>query len=386
MIPIRLLAILEATTITGPAKNLLQFAQSARSDLNDPPVEVSIATFSRDGGSDLFLRAAEAARVATYSIPERGRFDRTVTEKLAALAERLRPNIIQTHAVKSHFLLRRAGLDRIYPWVAFHHGYTWPTPRVRLYNQLDRWSLRAARRVVTVSRPFRNELVRNGVSADKIEIVHNAVDAKWAAPDATSSARLHEQLGIQAGCKVVLIVGRLSKEKDHLTLLKAIQQVQKQRKVRPHLVIVGDGPERGRMEHAIHKLELSACVTLVGQVPSAAPYYGIADLVVLSSRSEGSPNALLEAMAARIPVVATNVGGIPEIVAHRESAFLVSAGDAAGMAGAIAAVLLDPELARRMAAGARELIETRYRPASRFGALRAIYQNLLQEMDQPCKI
>ena len=81
--------------------------------------------------------------------------------------------------MKSHFLVRKSGLNRLAPWVAFHHGYTWPDLRARLYNQLDRWSLRAASRVVTVSQPFRRELIRHGVPAARIEIVHNAIDPDW---------------------------------------------------------------------------------------------------------------------------------------------------------------------------------------------------------------
>jgi glycosyltransferase involved in cell wall biosynthesis len=172
---IRLLAFLEATSITGPAKNLLEFAKLAR-DATDSPVEVSIATFRREGDSDVFLSAVQHAGIPSYPIPERSRFDRSVLGSMRALAVKLAPDIIQTHAVKSHFLIRRAELDRMRPWLAFHHGYTWPELRARAYNQLDRWSLRSARQVVTVSTPFRDELVRRGVAAERIAVVHNAID------------------------------------------------------------------------------------------------------------------------------------------------------------------------------------------------------------------
>ena len=115
-------------------------------------------------------------------------------------------------------------------------------------------------------------------------------------------------------------MGRLSREKDHLSLLRAVSQL---RDLNMQLVIVGEGPERVAIESAIRELALSDAVTMTGQVPSAEPYYGIADVAVLSSLSEGSPNALLEAMAAGVPVVATAVGGVPEIVTHRESALLI---------------------------------------------------------------
>jgi glycosyltransferase involved in cell wall biosynthesis len=365
----KLLAILEATTITGPAKNLLQFAQYACER-----VEVAIAVFRREGQSNLFIETAGRLGIPVHALPEAGRFDLTVIRTLRSLAGELKPDVIQSHAVKSHFLVRAAGLDRLAPWVAFHHGYTWPDLRARVYNQLDRWSLRAARRVLTVSEPFRMELVARGVALERIEVVHNAIDAQWGRqPEA--SARLRAKLGIDPEKRVVLIVGRFSSEKDHRTLLEAVRRLQGSTPP-PHLLIVGDGPERTRIEEAVREFGLAGSVTLTGQVPSAEPYYGIADICVLSSLSEGSPNALLEAMAAGIPVVATAVGGVPEMVSHGESALLIKPGDCQAMTNAIAALLGDGELARCLAAKAREAVLERHAPEARMRKLAGIYGKL----------
>jgi glycosyltransferase involved in cell wall biosynthesis len=375
--PLRVLAVLEATTVTGPAKNLLEFARIAGEDRFDPPVELSIATFRREGDSRVFLDAAADAGIPVHSIPERGRFDRAVIPHLRSLAGELAPDVIQTHAVKSHMLVRSSGLHRSLPWVAFHHGYTWPDLRARVYNQLDRWSLRAARRVVTVSLPFRRELTSYGVPANRITVLHNAIDPGWAASTAESSAALRTELGIAADRQVILIVGRLSREKDHLTLLDAVESIRKEGRVAPHLLIVGEGPERPRIEERIRALRLNAHVTMTGQVPSARPYYGIADVAVLSSLSEGSPNALLEAMAARVPAVATAVGGVPEIVTDRESALLIAPGDGEAMARALTAALTDRDLADSLRTNAYRLVEERYSPERRVRALGEIYREVL---------
>jgi hypothetical protein len=147
MTALRLLAIIEADTITGPAKNLLEFARLAK----DAGVDTTIATFSRSAhadGGNLFVQTARKQGIQVEVIQERGPFDPTAIRALAAAADRVRPDVIQTHAVKSHFLARIAGLPKRAPWVAFHHGYTWPTRRAQAYNQLDRWSLRSARKVI----------------------------------------------------------------------------------------------------------------------------------------------------------------------------------------------------------------------------------------------
>ena len=205
MKPIRLLAVIEANSVTGPAKNLLQFAQLARN--SDVPVAVELATFRRSEDPGILMEAAARAGVPVHLIEERGRFDRSVVASLRQLHKRLEPDLVQSHAVKSHLLVRLAGLK---PWIAFHHGYTWPDARARIYNHADRWSLRNAARVLTVSQPFAAELTRMGVSRDRIQIIHNAIDPQWGQGDATreQAARLRIELGIDKGRKVVLIVGR----------------------------------------------------------------------------------------------------------------------------------------------------------------------------------
>ena len=376
---IRLVAIIEATTITGPAKNLLQYAQQARLAQDGPTVEVMIVVFQRGSASNLFIETARQSSIPIYPIPETGRFDHTIFKRLQSMVRELKPDLIQGHAVKSHLLIRAAGLHHHAPFIAFHHGYTWPDLRMRVYNQFDLWSLRAATRVITVSQSFRQELIRKGVQADRIDVVHNAIDPNWGARDgnSTSTVELRARLGVGAGKSVVLIVGRLSNEKDHRTLLQAIHLLRSSSQghvnVDPHLLIVGDGAGRRQVEADIRSLGLAGSVTIVGQVNSTEAYYRLADVSVLSSLNEGSPNALLEAMAARVPVVATSVGGIPEIVSNGESALLVEPGNSRAMAQCIAEILTDDKLAHRLTGCAYEAIITHHTPASRASQLTAIY-------------
>jgi len=372
MNPLRLVVIIEASTITGPAKNLLEFAKGAAA----LGVDTQIVTFVRGDEANLFVQAAQRDGLGAHAIREQDRYDRRVIRELQGLAARLQPDIIQTHAVKSHFLVRLARLQRRLPWVAFHHGYTWTSARARMYNQLDRWSLRAAHKVITVSQPFRSELQDKGVPAERIEVIHNAIRLDWAseARQPENADKVRADWKIPPDRKVILIVGRLSLEKDHLTLIRALAQIPAH--LQPHLLIVGEGPERSRIEEELRRSGLSAAVTLTGQQTAVERFYGIADLAVLSSRTEGSPNALLEAMAAQVPVVATRVGGIPEIVQDGESALLVSPGDAGQLAGAMTRLFDDPVLARRLVDRAVQSIRTNHAPEARTARLVEIYRSL----------
>jgi glycosyltransferase involved in cell wall biosynthesis len=368
--PLRLLAVIEAYNMTGPAKNLIEFAALGR----ELDVDTSIATFIRGEQSNAFIDAVQASGISVHTLRERGLGDPVVLRDLTGLVSRERPDVIQTHAVKSHFLARLAGLPKHAPWIAFHHGYTWPTLRARVYNQLDRWSLRAAAKVLTVSIPAREELTAKGVARERIEIVHNAIRPDWGTAIADQATELRAALGIAPDRNIILIVGRLSREKDHVTLLRAVHRFPPN--LNPHLLVVGEGPERGRIEQEIRQLGLAKNVTLTGHQRSAEPYYRIANLAVLSSRSEGSPNALLEAMAAGVPVVATSVGGIPEIVTHQESAWLVSPGDPGGMAAAMAKLLTDQALAQRFVERGRTLVLEKHSPAARAKRLAEIYRSV----------
>ena len=375
---IRVLALVETTKVSGPAKNLIQFARLAREGVDGMRVELEIAVFARPGDSQDFREAAVTAGVRVHLAPEHARFDRSVIATLRGLLRERRPDILQSHAVKSHFLVRYAGLRRAAPWVAFHHGYTWTDIRNRLYNALDYWSLRGADRLVVVNERFRDDLVRQRIAPARIAVVHNAIEPSWAATarEPAAAAALRSRLGIGAEQKVILIAARLSKEKDHATLLRAVAALRSRHSLSPRLIILGEGPERPRLEASVRELGLTAQAVFAGWQPSE-PYYGIADVAVLSSRTEGSPNAVLEAIGAGVPLVATATGGITEMVRTGETALLVPPGDVARMADAIGGILASPALAAGLSARARQVALSRYSPEERARAICAVYGELI---------
>ena len=148
--------MMEAASVTGPAKNLIGFAKWLTTEEGAKlRLSVSIATFSRNSGSDGFVSAARAAGIDTHVIRERRRFDREVIPQLREIVARVSPDIIQTHNGKSHLLMRSLPDLRVQrSWFAFQHGYQDTDLRLRLYNQVDRLTLRSADRVVSVCQAF----------------------------------------------------------------------------------------------------------------------------------------------------------------------------------------------------------------------------------------
>ena len=183
---------MEADFVTGPAKNLIEFAQRAReTDRELPVVELSVAAYRRGSEPEsAFVQAARQADITVDIINERGRFDRSVIEQVRRIAAARDPDIIQTHNVKSHFFLRWSGLWHERAWLAFHHGYTAEDFKMRCYNAVNRWSLRAPRHVVTVCGPFVEQLVGQGVPRESISVLHNSIQPfPPVSPDAVRKAR-----------------------------------------------------------------------------------------------------------------------------------------------------------------------------------------------------
>lgn len=364
---------------TGPAKNLIDFACRATSyPKTEMRAAITFATFHRGGEpkSNEFVGSCKKVGLEAHVIHERFLFDLAVVPAMRKLVALCKPDIIQSHAVKSHFLVRLTGINRECPWIAFHHGYTWTSTRTKLYNHLDRWSLPAASKVVTVCRPFAFALERIGLPPERIVIQHNAVNTFTPAPDQEISG-LRQSLGISVDSQVVLCVGRLSREKAQADIVKAaaiLQSEIKKRKIQ--FILVGDGPDAPMLKEMTRLFQVEDSFIFTGHIPDLRPYYTLANLLVLPSHTEGSPNVLLEAMAAGLPIIATAVGGIPEIVVNEKEALLVEKQSPDALARAIERLLGNTNLQHRLAEAAQRRISA-YSPAAYCDSILSLYQSCL---------
>ena len=370
--------MIEANSITGSAKAVLEFAKEAiRGQPGVPRVELSVVTFCRGDAENCLTAAIRNMRIPLDIVSERGRFDIGVISQLGAAVINRRPDLIWSNSVKSHFLVRWAGLNRSRRWVAFHHGYTTTDTKMRIYNQLDRWSLPAADRVLTSSCAFIKELERSKVNSSRIRVQHMPIRPFEPVPKERTCG-LRRKLGLDSRTRVLLSVGRLSQEKGHLDLVRALPKIRELAGSVPlHLVLVGEGPERVKIDELCHSLDLADAVTLAGQQDDVNPYYAIADVFVLPSHNEGSPNVLLEAMSAGVPVVATAVGGVPEILSSGRDALLVKKHDIDGLASAIVRLLGDQILRDHLVPMARDIV-SRKTPEAYFQSMTSVFESALQ--------
>jgi glycosyltransferase involved in cell wall biosynthesis len=163
-------------------------------------------------------------------------------------------------------------------------------------------------------------------------------------------------LKIPAGNRVLLAIGRLSKEKAHIDLLQAVGELKRRGERNFRLVIVGTGPELDRLRAEAKALGIGDETVFAGSTTRVATFYSLADVFILPSHSEGSPNVLLEAMASGVPVIATAAGGVPEIVQPGLNGLLVPPREPPAMTDAISKLLASPGLRASLSAQAREWV------------------------------
>lgn len=285
-------------------------------------------------------------------------------QSLGMLVNRLRPGVVHTHGYRADVIAGAVARAYRIPTVSTVHGFTGGGIKIRLWERVQCFALRHADAVIAVSRPLVDRLVRAGVPRTRIHCVPNG----FAPPErilARSDAR--RKLGIRADAIVVAWVGRLSWEKGADVMLRAIAQCDPSWQ----LSIIGDGPERDRLRAQAATLGITNRVTWHGLVPNAGSLLAAFDAFVLSSRTEGTPIALFEAMHARIPVVATRVGGVPDVLAP-EHGLLVPPEDPQMIAQGLEEIARRPSAATQRSLLARDRLHS-FNSAAWLAEIDAIY-------------
>ena len=246
----------------------------------------------------------------------------------------LAPDVMHSHGyhtdVVAHGPARQAGIAT----VSTAHGYTSGTWRNRLYEYADRFVLRRFDAVVAVSRPLATVLRSSGINADRLHVVPNAW-SQIAAPLARAAAR--RELGLSLESFVIGWVGRMSHEKGLDVLVDALTML---RDLPLTACVIGSGPEQAPQQARAAAAGVNDRIHWAGLVQEAARYFQALDVLVLSSRTEGVPMVVLESMAARVPLVVTAVGGVPDVVSSQE-AILVPSERPDELAAAIRSVFSD---------------------------------------------
>jgi glycosyltransferase involved in cell wall biosynthesis len=377
----------------------------ARLNMGGPALHVSyLSAGLRDRGYDTTLVAgnvspgeqsmayvAEEQGVPVLLMPHLHREispvrDLLATLRLARLIREQRPHILHTHTAKAGAIGRMAAVlaGRARPPIVVHtfHGHVlrgyFGRFRTAIFRGLERMLARVADTLIAVSPEVRDDLIALGIAPpEKFTVIRLGIELDERVAAAREARRTTRRImGVADNRFLVGWIGRMTGVKRGADVLHAFRLL-RDRGIDATLCMVGDGPEREQLEQLAAELGLMHDCLFTGYQEDVAPFFAAFDAFVLPSANEGTPVTAIESLASGCPVVATRVGGVPDVVQDGVDGFLVEPGDLEALAGRLARLAADPELREQMGAAGRERVLPRYAVERLIDDVDGLYRTLL---------
>jgi len=364
----------------GPEKQIVEHLKR----LNGVYYRGMLVSFLEGGATNETLEQAKIVGLKNYGIPMSHRFDVRALWRLIELLRQEKVSLLCVHGYKSTVMGWWAGKRLGIPVVAFSRGYTSENFKVAFYEWLERQALRRISGIIFVSDGQKKKVESFGVAGQRSWVVQNAVSVESFQGSKNSNLRkeVFKRLSIIDGSAMVVSAGRLSPEKGHRFLVEAIGKLRGNSND-THFVFCGDGPCQKDLVKQSKELGISDICHFVGFRRDLKEIFQAMDLMVLPSLTEGLPNVVLEAFACRKPVVATKVGGVPEIVEDGINGILVPPGKPSLLAEAIKSCLDSPEKSRKMGEAGYRKVKTDFTFETQTKKLERIYEKVIGE--KSCK-
>lgn len=366
----RILFIIPTLDRCGAEKQLTLLATGLPRDRFD----VRVCALTRGGP---LSEPLQAAGIPLTVIGKRLKIDPLAYWRLRRHIRQVAPDIVHTWIFAANAYGR---------WAAFSAGVRHVLAGERCVDPwkrahelaLDRYLARRTQRIVTNSTGVREFYVRHGIPGDKFEIIPNGI-VPFVSAAALDRESLLNELGLAPGVRLIAAVNRLWPQKRIKDLIWAADLLKVIRDD-VHLLIIGDGPQRWRLERFRDQCEIADRVHFLGERSDVPRFLPHLDCLWLGSEYEGQSNALMEAMAAGLPVVASDIPGNRDLVVHGTTGFLVPVGDRAGFARWTNTLLEDEALARRLGQAGRERMRTEFSVERMIQRHVALYERMLQEV------
>ena len=368
---IRVLHLITRLPVGGAERLLVDIARGL-----DPQRFTSIACCIQDRGE--LAAELEASGIAVHSLERMRtrRFDWRAIGDLARLMREQRIDVVHSHLYHANLYGRLAARRARVPAVAtVHNTYA----KRKLHRELlNRWLAHISARVIAVSEDVRNDLMRyDGIPAQKIVVIHNGIDVgrvRTALTRGEARARLglpHEAIAL--GC-----VARLEEQKGHRFLLEALARLNDPARgaARFRVVLVGDGRLRAELERRAADLGVAAWTMFLGTRHDVPDILKALDICVMPSLWEGLSVAMLEAMAAGLPLVISDVSGVSQVIGDNEFGLKVPVGDVSGLARTIAGLADAPERRLALGAAARQRVLAKFSAQAMLAELSRLYEEV----------
>ena len=362
--PIVVMHLRASNFVGGPEKQILEHLQRIDRQCFRP----ILCSFDSNGQPNDLLKAAETGNIQTFSLQSNSPFHPKLITHLRSLLRDNSVRLLVTHGYKSNIIgylsSRALGVSQ----VAYSHGWTGESAKIRCYEFVDRQIMKLIRSIVAVSEGHKRQIIAAGIPADRITVVHNAVFVPQHAP----REKLRERFSLPREAALVVSVGRLSPEKNFAGFIEAAAPIIKQRE-NTYFIVLGEGVLRRELEQQVVDGGLRNRFLFPGFSDDVQSLLTDANIFVSSSHTEGLPVAVLEGAGAGLPVVATAVGGTPEVVRDGYNGLLVPAGDVAALRRAIERLLDSPEEARNMGRLGASLVSEEFNFETQSRRLEALY-------------
>jgi glycosyltransferase involved in cell wall biosynthesis len=367
--PTRVLRVIARLNMGGPAIHVSSLAAG----LAPRGYETTLVAGSLARGEDSMAFLADRLGIRVVAVPELQRevsplHDARSVRRMTSIIREVRPHILHSHTAKAGAIARAAALvagDARPPIVVhtFHghvlKGYFDPV-RTAVFKEVERNLARSSDVLVAVSPEVRDELVAAGIARlEKFAVIRLGIPLEERLGDETADLDYRGLYGISRDAFVVGWVGRMTGVKDTDAVLEIVRAT-RQRGVDAVVVMVGDGPDRERLEQLAHELGIARSTYFVGYQSEVAGYYRLFDAFLLPSVNEGTPVSAIEALASGTPVVATRVGGVPDVVRDGTDGFLFEPGDVDAAAARLARLAADRALRAALGSAGRERVLERY--------------------------
>ena len=384
--PIRVLRVIARLNVGGPALHVTYLARG----LADRGYETTLVAGDVGRGEASMAFVADRAGVDVVRLRGLSRElsplrDAVAAWRLARIIRKVRPDVVHTHTAKAGAVGRMAALlagPRRPVVVHTFHGHVlrgyFGRAGTLVFRAIETVLARVTDRLVAVSPEVRDELVSLGVARpERFSVIRLGIELEPRVAFDGDVVEIRRRLGIGEETFVVGWFGRMTAVKrtdDLSTALAALRE----RGVDALLLLVGDGDDRDRLEQRAHGLGLARSCLFLGYQEDVAAWYAICDAIVLTSASEGTPVTIIEALAAGRAVVATAVGGVPDVVDEGETGFLVPPGDTDALAERLELLARDPGRRAEMGRTGRERVLRRYAVERLVDDVDALYRELLE--------
>lgn len=371
---INILELRDSPWVDGPGRTILESA--AR--INPERYGNYIGAFCRRNSTENpFLKAGFQKKLKIFRIDESCSYDPTILFQIRCLIKKEKINIIHTHEVRSDIVGLISGKMCRNPLVATLHGWIQNGFKGKFFTKFDKSILRFFDHVIAVSERMKEEVLRFGVNKEKVSVLHNALVIDNFRRNLEDRS-FRREIGVSDEILLVGNIGRLSPEKGQADFVLAASAVlQKHKDVR--FILVGKGDDESRLRKLVQDLGVRNEIIFAGYRENMVHVYNSLDLVVQSSYTEGMPNVILEALAMKVPVIATDVGGTSEAIMNNETGVLVQPGEPEELAIKMLDFVKSKDAFKKMVERGRKVVEAKFNIEERTRRLSEIYDRVIFE-------